>query len=66
MNKVLDWCGVFCLSIAPFLINGMLGKMLAIAGLIMLSFQAVRLKAINLIALNTAGIVGYVYSGLFS
>lgn len=47
---------------APFLINYNSGKILAIIGLTLLTFQANRLKAYNLVMLNILGIIGYFWS----
>ena len=47
---------------APFLINFWYGKLLAIFGLTLLTFQAIHNKMLNLILLNVVGIIGYFWS----
>ncbi len=56
------WLGALCLAVAPFHIDFTYGKILAIIGLSLLTQQALELKAYNLVALNTIGILGYLYS----
>lgn len=60
--KILEWFGAAALVAAPFLINYDSGKILAIIGLALLTFQATRLKAFNLVVLNILGIIGYFWS----
>jgi hypothetical protein len=57
-----SWFGAAALVVAPFFINSDFGKLLAVAGLLLLIGQAVTLKAWNLVFLNAAGIVGYLFS----
>ena len=64
INKIIDWTGAVALAIAPFLIDYSIGKILAIIGLILLSYQAYRNKLLNLLFLNAIGIVGYTWSFL--
>lgn len=47
---------------APFFIDSTGGKLCAILGLALLTIQAYNLRAINLIALNICGIIGYSYA----
>lgn len=61
----LGWCGALCMVIAPFIIDYNAGKYLAIVGLGLLTFQAVHAKMVNLITLNTLGILGYTYALYF-
>jgi len=56
------WIGSGLLCLAPFLINFWYGKILAILGLTLLTFQAVEKKLYNLIVLNVVGILGYFWS----
>lgn len=50
---------------APFFIDTMQGKLLAIVGLALLTVQAYNMRAINLIVLNVIGIMGYSYALYF-
>ena len=61
-NKLADWTGAAALIVAPFFINYNSGKVLAIIGLLLLSVQAYRLKANNLLMLNFVGVLGYLWS----
>jgi hypothetical protein len=56
------WVGAAAMTAAPFLIDSDPGKSLAIIGLALLSIQALKFRAWNLIILNFAGIIGYSYS----
>jgi hypothetical protein len=62
LSAIINWAGAAALVAAPFLINYSSGKILAIVGLALLTLQAYRLSAHNLVFLNIAGIVGYSYS----
>jgi hypothetical protein len=62
LPSVLNWSGAAALVVAPFLINYGEGKILAIVGLGLLTSQAYRLRAYNLVFLNIAGMVGYTFS----
>lgn len=66
MNKVfIKACSVLgaaALCVAPAVIDTSEGKILAMAGLSMLTVQAIDLRAWNLVILNTAGIIGYSFS----
>lgn len=58
----LNWIGTVALATAPFFIDTLEGKALAIVGLLILSLQAYRLKAYNLILLNLVGVIGYSFA----
>jgi hypothetical protein len=60
--SLINWIGAAALVAAPFLINYSSGKLLAMTGLALLTLQAYRLRAFNLVFLNMAGILGYSYS----
>ena len=51
--------GAAAIVAAPFLIDQPIGQCLAILGLALLTRQAVRLGARNLVLCNLIGIVGY-------
>ena len=59
------WMGAACMVVAPFIIDTPAGKWLAIAGLAMLTVQAVATRSHNLIMLNVLGIGGYLYALYF-
>lgn len=59
------WVGAACMVAAPFIIDTDAGKVLAIAGLALLTVQAVATKSYNLIMLNVLGIGGYLYALYF-
>jgi hypothetical protein len=50
------------MCVAPFFIDTLPGKLCAIAGLLLLTIQALDLKAYNLIILNVVGVAGYTFS----
>ncbi len=54
--------GTAALAVAPFIINTLAGKALAIVGLSLLSIQAYKLRAWNLIFLNSVGVIGYTFT----
>lgn len=62
MVRVSVVLGTGAMCIAPFFIDTMPGKICAIAGLGLLTIQALDLKAHNLIFLNLIGIAGYTFS----
>ena len=62
MIALAGWIGSGLLCLAPFLINYWYGKVFAIFGLTLLTFQAVDKKLHNLIVVNVAGIIGYFWS----
>ena len=53
------------MAVAPFLIDTIIGKLLAISGLALLTVQAHDAKLYNLMILNTIGIIGYLYALYF-
>jgi hypothetical protein len=62
---LITWCGYLgaaALAVAPFTIDTPEGKLMAIAGLALLTLQSLDLKAYNLTFLNLAGIAGYSFS----
>jgi len=59
------WVGAFCMALAPFAIDTDAGKITAITGLVLLTIQALDIRAFNLVLLNLAGIIGYSYALLF-
>ena len=59
---MINWIGVAALAASPFFIDYGGGKILAIVGLSLLSLQAYRLRAYNLLVLNATSIAGYLYS----
>ena len=65
MIAVIGWIGALCMAGAPFIIDTDAGKLAAIAGLILLTVQALDIKAHNLVLLNLAGIIGYSYALFF-
>ena len=65
MLSAIAWGGTICMAIAPFLIDTIIGKLLAISGLALLTVQAHDAKLYNLMILNTIGIIGYIYALYF-
>jgi len=61
---VCAWVGAVLMCLAPFVIDSDIGKLLAIAGLAMLTFQAIHHRLLNLILLNSIGMLGYLYAFL--
>ena len=64
-SPIIGWCGAGAMALAPFAIDTDAGKLAAIAGLLLLTIQAVDIRAWNLVFLNLAGIVGYSYALYF-
>ena len=64
-SPIIGWCGAGAMALAPFAIDTDAGKLAAIAGLTLLTIQAVDIRAWNLVFLNLAGIVGYSYALYF-
>lgn len=62
MIKACGYVGAALMGAAPFFIDSTGGKLCAILGLALLTIQAYNLRAINLIALNICGIIGYSYA----
>ena len=65
MIAIIGWIGALCMAGAPFIIDTDAGKLAAIAGLVLLTVQALDIRAWNLVLLNLAGIIGYSYALLF-
>ena len=65
MIALIGWMGALCMAGAPFIIDTAAGKIIAIAGLLMLTQQAAHGKLWNLVCLNIAGIIGYSYALYF-
>ena len=65
MIAFIGWCGAGAMALAPFAIDTDAGKLAAIAGLVLLTIQALDIRAWNLVFLNLAGIIGYTYALLF-
>jgi len=65
MIAIIGWLGALCMAGAPFIIDTDAGKIIAIAGLLMLTQQAADGKLWNLVCLNIAGIIGYSYALYF-
>lgn len=62
MIRLAGYVGAALMCGAPFFIDSDGGKFCAIAGLALLTLQAVDLRAYNLVALNICGIIGYTYA----
>ena len=60
--QILAYIGASALALAPFIIANTSGQIIALTGLAMLIPQAVKLKAHNLVILNTLGIIGYLFT----
>ena len=60
-----SWVGAVCMMAAPFIIDTDAGKLLAIAGLSLLTLQAMATRCYNLVLLNIVGIGGYIYALYF-
>jgi hypothetical protein len=65
MIAVIGWCGAGAMALAPFAIDTDAGKLAAIGGLVLLTVQALDIRAYNLVFLNLAGIIGYSYALYF-
>ena len=65
MIAAAAWVGAICMALAPFAIDTDAGKLAAIFGLVLLTVQALDIRAYNLVFLNLAGIIGYSYALLF-
>jgi hypothetical protein len=59
LSNVMGWVGALALALAPYHMPGVRGYWLACVGLSLLTIQAARLRAWNLILLNTVSIIGY-------
>jgi len=65
ISPIIGWCGAGAMALAPFAIDTDEGKLAAIAGLVLLTVQALDIRAYNLVFLNIAGIIGYSYALYF-
>jgi hypothetical protein len=65
ISPIIGWCGAGAMALAPFAIDTDAGKLAAIAGLVLLTVQALDIRAYNLVFLNIAGIIGYSYALYF-
>ena len=65
LRTLADWLGAGALCVAPFIIDSLEGKILAIVGLALLTLQAIRKSCYNLVLLNVIGIGGYFYAIYF-
>ncbi len=65
VSPLIGWCGAGAMALAPFAIDTDAGKLAAIGGLVLLTVQALDIKAYNLVFLNLAGIIGYSYALYF-
>jgi len=63
--RLSGWVGAAAMVAAPPLIDTAQGKALAIVGLLLLTIQAAKLRAYNLVLLNIGGILGYSYAIYF-
>jgi hypothetical protein len=63
--RFAGWVGAAAMVAAPPFIDTAQGKALAIVGLLLLTIQAAKLRAHNLIVLNIGGILGYSYALYF-
>jgi len=59
LDVVMGWVGACALALAPYHMPGVRGYWLACTGLALLTVQATRLRAWNLVGLNLISIVGY-------
>ena len=62
VSPIIGWCGAGAMALAPFAIDTDAGKLAAIGGLVLLTVQALDIRAYNLVFLNLAGIIGYTYA----
>ncbi|MEC8289641.1 MAG: hypothetical protein VX007_08460 [Pseudomonadota bacterium] len=65
ISPIIGWCGAGAMALAPFAIDTDAGKLAAVGGLVLLTVQALDIRAWNLVFLNLAGIVGYTYALYF-
>ena len=65
ISPIIGWCGAGAMALAPFAIDTDAGKLAAIAGLVLLTVQAIDGRLWNLVFLNIAGIIGYSYALYF-
>ena len=65
VSPLIGWCGAGAMALAPFAIDTDAGKLAATGGLVLLTVQALDIRAYNLVFLNLAGIIGYSYALYF-
>ncbi len=65
LADLAGWLGAFAMCGAPFIIDTDAGKILAIAGLSLLTIQALDNDMKNLVILNLVSIIGFTYALLF-
>jgi hypothetical protein len=61
VNKFF-WSGAVLICTAPFLIDTDIGKTMICVGLSIVTIQAYRLKAYNMVIMNVVGILGYTFA----
>lgn len=59
--SILAWIGSAALCCAPFIIDSLAGKLIAIFGLLGITPQTIQKRAFNLTLLNVVGITGYLF-----
>ena len=62
MMGAIAWTGAALMVVASFLMATPYGRMIAVAGLLLLTIQSVNNRIHNLTALNIASILGFLYS----
>ena len=62
MMGAIAWTGAALMVVASFLMATPYGRMIAVAGLLLLTIQSVNNRTHNLTALNIASILGFLYS----
>ena len=62
MIAIVGWIGAALVCAASFQIDSDAGKMVAIAGLVLLTLQAIANRCYNLVLLNAVSIGGFSYA----
>jgi hypothetical protein len=62
MIAIMGWVGAALMCAASFQIDSDAGKMVAIAGLVLLTLQATANRCYNLVLLNAVSIGGFSYA----
>lgn len=62
MIAIVGWVGAALMCAASFQIDSDAGKMVAIAGLVLLTLQAIANRCYNLVLLNAVSIGGFSYA----
>lgn len=62
MIAIMGWVGAALMCAASFQIDSDAGKMVAIAGLVLLTLQAIANRCYNLVLLNAVSIGGFSYA----